>query len=71
MREKPYQLPTFDDVYKAVSGIAGLSVRTIRQDLKDLGIEHVGRKQRPQLYPADTAARILAARGHTLNGKAR
>ena len=40
-----------------------LSRRHLYRELEGLGIQPVGKRQRPQRYPADSAQRILAARG--------
>jgi len=62
-KEQP-NFPTFAEVCADVARVHPLGARTLRADIKLLGIKPVGRRQRPNLYPTDTAARILAARGH-------
>ena len=57
--------PTFDQIYADVIRVHPCSPRTTRSDLKLLGIHPLGLRQRPQRYPADAAAQILRARGHT------
>jgi hypothetical protein len=58
-------LPTFDEVFDAVNRVHPVSTRQLHRDFKALGIAPVGRRQRPNRYAENTAARILAARGHT------
>lgn len=55
---------TFKEVHAEVSKVVPMTERTLYNDLKQLGIRPIGKRQRPQCYAADSAARVLVARGY-------
>ena len=56
---------TIQQLLDAVSRQKRMSVRTLYANITTLGIKPLGARQIPQLYPPDTAQRILARYGLT------
>lgn len=67
---------TMKKIVATVQGVVNRTERSIRADLKALGVQPVGKRQRPQRYPASAPWQVLHSLGYPvavdkLNGKAR